>query len=52
VQAYQLMHGNGEDLLAGVVLFLLAAYAITGAIALALLNLAGVWQRGFRGGER
>lgn len=40
VQIYQLMHGNGEDLLAGIALFLLAAYAITGAIALALLNLA------------
>jgi iron(III) transport system permease protein len=48
VQIYQLMHGTGEDLLAGIVLFLLAAYAIAVAIALALLNLAGASQRSFR----
>ena len=41
VQVYQLMHGTGEDLLAGIVLFLLAAYAIAGASALVLLNVAG-----------
>jgi iron(III) transport system permease protein len=52
VQIYQLMHGTGEDLLAGIVLFLLVAYAITGAIAMALLNLAGVWQRSFRAREQ
>jgi iron(III) transport system permease protein len=41
VQIYQLMHGNGEDLLAGIVLFLILAYAIVGATAFALLNPAG-----------
>src|SRR5262249_53449551 len=51
VQIYQLMHGNGEDLLAGIVLFLLVAYAILGAIVLVPLNLAGAWQRSFRAGE-
>jgi putative spermidine/putrescine transport system permease protein len=38
VQIYQLMHGNGEDLLAGIVLFLILAYAIIGATAFALLS--------------
>src|SRR5262249_44242658 len=52
VQIYQLMHGTGEDLLAGIVLFLLVAYTITGAIALALLNLAGASQRSFRARQR
>jgi iron(III) transport system permease protein len=52
VQVNQLMHGTGEDLLAGIVLYLLVAYAITGAIALTLLTLAGASQRSFRAGER
>jgi iron(III) transport system permease protein len=52
VQIYQLMHGTGEDLLAGIVLFLLVAYTITGAIALAVLSLAGASQRSFRARQR
>jgi ABC-type Fe3+ transport system permease subunit len=46
VQIYQLMHGNGEDLLAGIVLFLLVVYAVTGAIGLALLNVGNALGSG------
>jgi fatty acid desaturase len=42
VEIYQLMHGNGEDRLAGIVLVLALAYLVVG---LACIALVGAWQR-------
>ncbi len=40
VAIYQLMHGSGEDRLAGIVLFLVLAYAAVGA------SIAAIWRFG------
>src|SRR5262249_14671913 len=48
VAVYQLMHGNGEDRLAGIVIFMLIAYAIAVGMAVALSKYLGTRRTSVR----